>query len=151
MGWIPRWDSLWMAFPSASAPQFVSAFPLNRSNSGLKFLRWVCGPIPQLGAVSNHWVWPLQVLSPLCWVFKLMSTLLSPGILLLPWQLGLSSGYPISPSLIAHIHSISCHSLFVPHPKSPPTPNLAHFSLPLLSPSQVPPFLYLLWLFYSPF
>jgi hypothetical protein len=23
MGWIPRWDSLWMAFPSVSAPLFV--------------------------------------------------------------------------------------------------------------------------------
>jgi hypothetical protein len=24
MGWIPRWGSLWMAFPSVSAPHFVS-------------------------------------------------------------------------------------------------------------------------------
>jgi hypothetical protein len=27
MGWIPRWGSLWMAFPSVSAPHFVSVFP----------------------------------------------------------------------------------------------------------------------------
>ena len=27
MGWIPRWGSLWMAFPSVSAPHFVSIFP----------------------------------------------------------------------------------------------------------------------------
>jgi hypothetical protein len=27
MGWIPRWISLWMAFPSVSAPHFVSIFP----------------------------------------------------------------------------------------------------------------------------
>jgi len=27
MGWIPRWSSLWMAFPSVSAPHFVSIFP----------------------------------------------------------------------------------------------------------------------------
>jgi len=27
MDWIPRWGSLWMAFPSASAPNFVSVFP----------------------------------------------------------------------------------------------------------------------------
>ena len=26
MGWISRWDSLWMAFPSVSAPHFVSVF-----------------------------------------------------------------------------------------------------------------------------
>jgi hypothetical protein len=25
MGWIPRWDSLWMACPSVSAPYFVPA------------------------------------------------------------------------------------------------------------------------------
>ena len=37
MGWIPRWGSFWMAFPSVSAPQFVPAFPLDRTNSGLKF------------------------------------------------------------------------------------------------------------------
>ena len=27
MGWIPRWGSLWMAFPSASAPHLVSVTP----------------------------------------------------------------------------------------------------------------------------
>ena len=27
MGWIPRWGSLWVAFPSVSAPHFVSIFP----------------------------------------------------------------------------------------------------------------------------
>jgi hypothetical protein len=26
MGWIPRWGSLWMAFPSISVPHFVSVF-----------------------------------------------------------------------------------------------------------------------------
>jgi hypothetical protein len=26
MGWITRWGSLWMAFPSVSAPQFASIF-----------------------------------------------------------------------------------------------------------------------------
>jgi hypothetical protein len=39
-----------MAFPSVSAPLFVPVFPLDRSNSGLKFWRWVGGPIPQLGS-----------------------------------------------------------------------------------------------------
>jgi hypothetical protein len=27
MGWIPRWGSLWMAFPSVSALNFVSVTP----------------------------------------------------------------------------------------------------------------------------
>ena len=45
MEWIPSWDSLWMAFPTVSTPFFFSAFPLERNNSGLKFLRWVDGPI----------------------------------------------------------------------------------------------------------
>jgi hypothetical protein len=45
MGLIPRWGCLWMAFPSVSVPFFVSAFPLDRNNSGLKILRWVGCPI----------------------------------------------------------------------------------------------------------
>ena len=39
-----RWGSLWMAFPSVSAPLFVHIFPLNRSNSKLIFLILVGGP-----------------------------------------------------------------------------------------------------------
>jgi hypothetical protein len=45
-----------MAFPSVSDLLFVLVFPLNRSNSGLKILRTVCGPIPQPGALSNLWI-----------------------------------------------------------------------------------------------
>jgi hypothetical protein len=47
MGWIPRWGSLWMAFPSVSAWLFVPVFPLD--NSGLKFLRMVGGLHPKTG------------------------------------------------------------------------------------------------------
>ena len=79
MGWIPRWCSLWMAFPSVSTPLFVPVFLLDRSNSVLIVLRWVCGPIPQLGAMPNLWMWSLWVLSPLCWVFQLMSSPLGPA------------------------------------------------------------------------
>ena len=28
MGWIPKWGSLWIAFPSVFAPHFVSIFAL---------------------------------------------------------------------------------------------------------------------------
>jgi hypothetical protein len=41
MGWIPRLGSLWMAFPSVSAPLFVPAVPFDRRNSGFIFLSWV--------------------------------------------------------------------------------------------------------------
>jgi hypothetical protein len=41
-----------MAFPSVSTPLFVPVFPLDRNNSGLKFWRWVGGPIPQLGSCA---------------------------------------------------------------------------------------------------
>ncbi|EDL41692.1 mCG148474 [Mus musculus] len=58
VGWIPRWGSLWMAFPSVSALFFVPAFPLDRYNSGLKFLRWVGGPIPTGGCA-----YPLDMVS----------------------------------------------------------------------------------------
>ena len=37
----------------------------------------------------------LQVLSLLCWVFWLMSSLLNHGNHLSPWHLGFSSGYPL--------------------------------------------------------
>jgi hypothetical protein len=51
VGWIPRWGSLWMAFPSVSVPLFVPVFPLDWSNSELKFWRWVGGHILHL---VNH-------------------------------------------------------------------------------------------------
>jgi hypothetical protein len=54
-----------MAFLSVSAPLFVPVFLFNRRNSRLIFLRYVGGPIPQPGAATIHWIWSLQVLSPL--------------------------------------------------------------------------------------
>jgi hypothetical protein len=36
-----------MAFLSVSTPLFVPVFPLDSSNSGLKFWRWVVGLLPQ--------------------------------------------------------------------------------------------------------
>ena len=109
MGWIPRWGSLWMAISSVSDPFFVPAFPLERNHSGLKILRWVGGPFLQLWSLPMHWIWSLQVQSPLCWVFQLMSSHLGPGELLLSWHLGLSSGYSqflATPRSATHLHSI---------------------------------------------
>jgi hypothetical protein len=48
-----------MAFPSVSAPLFVPVFPLDGSNSGLKFWRWVGGPISQPGGHA----YPLDMVS----------------------------------------------------------------------------------------
>jgi hypothetical protein len=56
IGWNLRWGSLWMVFPSISALFFVPVFPLDRSNYGLKFLRSVGSPIPQLRAVPKLWI-----------------------------------------------------------------------------------------------
>jgi hypothetical protein len=41
------------------------AFPLDKNNYGLKFLRWVCDPHPSSGGLPIYWSWTLQVLSPL--------------------------------------------------------------------------------------
>jgi hypothetical protein len=55
MGWIPRWNSLWMAFPSTSGPFFVPVFPLARNISKSKFLSSLGGPTLQLGTVPIYW------------------------------------------------------------------------------------------------
>ena len=49
MEWIPRWDSLWMAFPSVSAPHFAPVFPLDKSHCGLKIWRCLGSHIPNQG------------------------------------------------------------------------------------------------------
>jgi hypothetical protein len=92
-----------MAFPSVFALLFVPILPLDRSNSGLKNLRRVSGSIPQAGAVLNLSIWSLQVLSPLCWVFQLMSSLLGTGSLLLSWHLKNSGGYLQFPIIATHL------------------------------------------------
>ena len=145
VGWIPRLGRLWVAFHSVSAPLFVPVFPLAQNNSGLKILRWVGGPIPQLGGgkVSNLGIWSQQVLPSLCGVFQLMSSLWGPRRLLLLWLLGLSGCYPEFPIshcytplfnfliLCTSISSISYHTCFFPS-----------FSPPIFSSSKVPPTLY---------
>ena len=119
---------------------FVPAFPLDRNNSGLKFLRWVGVPISQLGAMPINWIWSLQVLSPLCFVFQLLSSLLGPRNLFFPDIREFLVASPSSPSPTAkHLHSIFRPLYFSP---SLPTPDPAPlFSPPSLS-SQVLPFLY---------
>jgi hypothetical protein len=88
-------------------------------------LRRVGGPIPQQGAVPNLWMCSRQVLSPLCWVFQLMSFPLSPGSLLLSWGLGLSVSYlqfPITHCYTPLFNFLNiCTSLL-----SPSTPNPTH-------------------------
>jgi hypothetical protein len=123
-----------------SAPLFVPVFPFDRNNSGLKILRWMSGLISQLGAMSNYLRWSLQVLSPLCWVFRVMSPPLGLENHLLPWCLGLSSGSTPPPTAICFYSfswPIGLLSWLFSYLILPPLP-------PLLSPSQAPPSLYLL-------
>ena len=98
-----------MSFPSVSALLFAPLFPLDRNNSGLKFCRCVCGPIPQLGGgIPNLWIWYQQILPPDSRIFQLMSPLWVPGMLLISWHMGLSGCYPKNTSLTAiHLCSIS--------------------------------------------
>jgi hypothetical protein len=54
MRWIPGWGSLWMVFPSVSAPNFVSVSP----SMGILF------PILRGSKVST--LWPFFFLSFMC-------------------------------------------------------------------------------------
>ena len=145
MEWISRWGSVWMAFPLVFASLFAPEFFFTGRISGLIFLRWVGGLIFQLGSMSIHWAWSLQVLSPLCWVFHLMSPLLGPGNLLGSWHLGLSSGYTQVP--LSHCYSSPFKFLILcayPHlllylncpPFLSSLLSLSDPSLPLLPPSE---------------
>jgi hypothetical protein len=113
MGWIPR-GSLRKAFPSVPTPLFVPVFPLDRNNPGLIFLRWVGSPIPQLGSMPNLWIWSLQVLSPLYWVFQLLSSPLYSGSLLLPGIWNFLVSIPISLTYITtYLCLISLSSVYL--------------------------------------
>jgi hypothetical protein len=121
--WIPRWGSLWIAFPSVADPLFFPVFSLDKGNSGLIFLRWVDAPIC---------IWSLQILFPICWVFQLMSCPMCPGSLLLSWNMGLSSSYPqVS---ISHCYIPPCNFLILWTSQHPSTPALLS-----PSPSSLPP------------
>ena len=116
----------------------------------VKILRRVDGSVVQPGAVPILWIMSLQLLSPLCWVFQLMSSPLGPESLLLSWN-----QFPIPTA--THLLSISWPSLlshlspFNFSPLSPFTPVPVPLFPPPHSPSQIPLPLYLLWQFCSHF
>ena len=109
-----------MIFSSVSAPLFVSVHPLDRSNFGSKFWRWMSGPIPQLGPCLTSGYDLHRFSLPL--VFQLMSSLWGPGRFLLSWHLVLSGFYPQFPfshcfvqiSDLLYISSIFSDSHFFP-------------------------------------
>jgi hypothetical protein len=110
-----------MAFPLVSVPFFALVFPLDRNISGLKILRRVGRPIPQLEAMPIYWRWSLQALSPLCWVFWLKLLPLAPGSLSIPWSLGLSSGYPRDITREVVLHKTSKNKKFKIFKRKMPT------------------------------
>jgi hypothetical protein len=77
------------------------------------------GLIPQLWATSNHWIWSLKVLSPLCWVFQLLF-FFSPGASCFSgiWDYLVASPSSQSPTA-THLCSISWsvvhHSSLIQH------------------------------------
>ena len=95
-------------------------------------------PHPSTWCNTVHWILSLQVVSPLCWVFQLMSSLLGTGALLLPWHLGLSSGYPQFSIRHCYTPPFNFLTLCTSLP-SPPTPDLAPFFPPLVSTTKTPP------------
>lgn len=119
---------------------FCPCISLIQINSGVIFLRWVGRSIPQpLDEMPNFWIWSLQALSLLCWIFHLMSSPLGSGTLLLPWSLRLSSGclqLPITHCYRSLLNFLTlCTSLLslpVPDTASPLYPPLS-ISLPGLS------------------
>ena len=130
---------------------FFPVFSFDKIISGLKTLRCMAGPIPQLEAMHICWKWSLQVVSPLCWGFWLKLLLLCPRNLSLPWSVGLSIGYPqfhIPQCYLFLFHFLTLCTSFLTLPIPDLTPL---FPLLYLSPFQVLPSLYFLWLFCSTF
>jgi hypothetical protein len=100
-------------------------------------------PIPQPWAMPNLWMWSLEVFSPLCWVFQLMTPPLDPRYLLISWKQEHSGCYTqnsISQCYILLLISWpSVHlCLLHPHLVMP-----AFFPLTVFSSSKVFPTLYL--------
>jgi hypothetical protein len=101
-GDYPQWGSLWKNIPSVSALLFLSKFPLDRSYLGLKFFEEGGYSCHSTRALLKLWIWSLQVLISLRWVFQLMSSPWGPERLLFSWHLRVSVGYhqfPIPPLL----------------------------------------------------
>jgi hypothetical protein len=139
-----------MAFPLVFVPLFVSVFPLDRSNSGLKFWRWVGGPIPQPGGGGKCLISGCgldRFSPPLCGVFQLTSSLWGPGRLLLSWHLGLSCCYPQFPIphcytplfnflILSNLLHLLPYLILILPPFPPPLslflPNPSHPLLPLI-------------------
>jgi len=86
---VSKWASHWSASPSVSASSlFLHLFKAGPI-LGQKFYRWVCVPIPLLGALSGYWRWSLQVPYPNCWPFLLRSPAMTTESLPHPRSLGL--------------------------------------------------------------
>ena len=137
----------------------VSRWPLLQSllhflNCEFQFplvLRCLSGPFPHPGANPFYWRWFLEVQSTFWWVYQIMTSPLGPGSLLHPSYLELSSGSSCLPPTHCYIflliHLALWKSLLLLLKPEP----FFLFNLPLSSPTQDSPSLWLQELFCSPF
>jgi hypothetical protein len=112
----------------------------------VKILEMSGWPHASTGALPNFWLWSLQVLPSLCWVFQLMSSSpLCSRCLLLSWYLERSGGYPQFPILHSYTFLFNFLTLCISPPSSPTCDSATYFPLCLLLSPKVPPTLYILW------
>ena len=96
-------------FRLGTVPRFSGPVALVTTGVDVAIWKWVGGPILQPCALSNLWIWFLQVLPPFCWSFQLISSPLSPGSLSHPRTLGLFRGPTASLTpMTAYFDSFSC-------------------------------------------
>jgi hypothetical protein len=108
---------------------FIPLFPLDRNNSGLKFLK-MGGWSP--ASTGSH-VYLLEVVSSGFISPRLMSSPLSPGILSYPRILGLPRGFLCPYPPLLHISNHSHDPLSFSTLSSSPSPPPARILLPLAS------------------
>jgi len=144
MGWILRWGSLWMTFPSVFGPFFFPTIHFGQRNLGLIFSKFVCAPFPQLGDISIHWIWSVHLLSLLCWVFQLKSSWWVLGTSWVPGIWDFLVATPVHPIPLLHTYfqfPDPCTS----HPSPPITKLILLFSaFPLSAQISLSPYLPLL-------
>jgi hypothetical protein len=95
MGWIPRWGSLWMAFPSVCS--IFVCVSVRQEQFWVKIFEMGGWQTATRGHVYLLEVVSSGSISPLLGILAKVSPL-GPGSLSHPYHLGLSSGSPLPPT-----------------------------------------------------